>query len=180
MLAALLVAGPLAGCGADAAMPGGAASLPGPPPAAVLLRPAPGGAPPAPPLRASLVDGTSLDAATLWSNRAVVLVFFASWCDTCARWQDGFSTLARRYAGSVTFLGVAADDEPDRLHAYLRRHRVPYPVALDQNRAVRRAYAVADPPAVVLIGRGGGLLRGWTGGIEPAALDARLHQLVLP
>ena len=177
----------LAGCsgGADRAAPaaappaGGAASLPGPVPVDLALRPVPAGAPAAPAVTGTLTDGTSLTVGDLWAQRPVVLTFFSSWCTTCTARQDALSELARTHRDRVVFVGVASVDEADDLQEYLRTHRVEYPVIVDDEQTIWRSYAVREPPAVAVVARGGALLRGWPGGLDAPTLDRQLRALVL-
>ncbi|GIJ44174.1 hypothetical protein Val02_10600 [Virgisporangium aliadipatigenens] len=133
----------------------------------------------APAVLLPLTDGSVLNVADLWAQRPVVLVFFSSWCTQCAARQDALSELARGYADRVLFVGVAAEDKDTDLQDYLRAHRVDYPVAVDRTRAVWESYAVREPPAIALVAPGGALLRGFTGGLDAPALDARLRELIL-
>lgn len=158
---------------------GGAAALPGPAPAGLALRPPPSGAPGAPAVTGPLTDGTRVALTDLWAGRPVVLVFFTSWCNLCAQRQDALSELARTHRDTVVFVGVATGDKPADLQRYLRAHRVDHPVVVDDDGMIARSYAVREPPAVVLVAKGGALLRGWPGGVDAAALDARLRELVL-
>lgn len=194
-LAVVLAALPLAGCGAGSpaephdtqpgarpavASPvaGGAAALPGPAPTDLGLRPAPADSPPAPAVSGTLTDGSPLALADLWADRAVVLTFVNSWCTTCAQQQDALSELARDHADRVVFVGVVGGaDDADDVQEYLHRHRVGYPVLVDEERAIWRSYAVREPPAVVLIAQGGVLLRGFPGGVDPADLATHLTTL---
>ncbi|MGW5672812.1 TlpA family protein disulfide reductase, partial [Micromonospora sp. NPDC003776] len=143
------------------------------------LRPTPSGAPGAPAVTGPLTDGSRVALADLWADRPVVLVFFTSWCNLCAQRQDALSELARTHRDRVVFVGVATGDKPAELQRYLREHRVDHPVVVDDDGMIARSYAVREPPAVVLVGKGGALLRGWPGGVDATALDQRLGELVL-
>lgn len=170
----------LAACGgAEPVKPGGATTLPGPVPSGLALRPAPPGTPSAPLFTGTLTDGTALAAADLWERRPVVLLFFSSWCTTCARRQSGLSELARGYRDRVVFVGVATEDEPAELEAYLRAHKAEFPVVVDADGTIARSYAVREPGAVVLVAKGGALLRGWPGGLDASTLDTRIRELLL-
>ncbi|NES27471.1 redoxin domain-containing protein [Micromonospora terminaliae] len=158
---------------------GGAAALPGPPPAGLALRPGPSGAPGAPAVTGALTDGSPVALADLWADRPVVLVFFTSWCTLCADRQAALSELARRHSDEVVLVGVATEDRPEDVQRYLREHRVDYPVVLDADGTIWRSYAVREPPAVVVVAKGGALLRGWPGGVDAATLDGELRRLVL-
>jgi cytochrome c biogenesis protein CcmG/thiol:disulfide interchange protein DsbE len=82
----------------------------------------------------------------------VVLNFFASWCGPCAleaadlerAWQ------AERGRG-VTFLGIAIQDEPEAARAFLARHGVTYPAAIDLSGEVMRAYRVTAIPTTFFV-----------------------------
>ncbi|MCW3816745.1 TlpA family protein disulfide reductase [Micromonospora sp. DR5-3] len=161
------------------AVAGGASALPGPAPAGLALRPAPSGEPGAPAVTGPLTDGSPIAFADLWADRPVVLVFFSSWCTACAQQQDALSELARTHRDKVVFVGVVTEDKPEDLQRYLREHRVEYPVVVDDDGAIWRSYAVREPPAVVLVAKGGALLRGWPGGVDAPTLDGQLRQLVL-
>ncbi|MBG6105722.1 peroxiredoxin [Micromonospora vinacea] len=184
LLPLLLAAALLGGCSTPEPAPapapaGGAAALPGPVPADLALRPAPRTAPAAPAFTGVLTDGTPFTAAEVWAQRPVVLTFFSSWCTTCASRQAALSELARAYRDRVVFVGVAGADQADEVQDYLRAHRVEYPVVLDDQQTIWRSYAVREPPTVVLVAKGGALLRGWPGGLDAPTLDRRLRELVL-
>ncbi|WFE30396.1 TlpA disulfide reductase family protein [Solwaraspora sp. WMMD791] len=187
---AVVLTAALAGCagGGDAdglvvhpvasPVPGGVSTLPGPAPTDLSLRPAPTDSPPAPAVSGTLTDRTPLALADLWAERAVVLTFFTSWCTTCADQQTALSDLARANADRVVFVGVVgAEDDPAQVRDYLRRHRVEHPVLVDADRTIWRAYAVREPPAVVLIAKGGVLLRGFPGGVDTPTLTDLLAAL---
>lgn len=178
--ALLAVAVVAAGCTAEPAPPpvaGGAAALPGPAPTGAGLRPAPADSPPAPSVSGTLTDGSALALADLWADRAVVLTFFTSWCTICAEQQAALSELARSDPDRLVFVGVVdGDDDPADVQDYLRRYGVEHPVLVDDG-TIWRAYAVREPPAVVLIARGGVLLRGFPGGVDVTALADLLAAL---
>ena len=175
--AAVLAASVLASCGGGAPR-GGAGSLPGPVPSGVTFAPGDPALPPAPEFSLRLVDATPVTGADLWDTRPVVLWFFASWCTTCGEQQADLTALAERYGDSVAFLGIAGEDEPEALAAYLDEHEVPYAVALDDDLAVWRSYAVREPPQVVVIAKGGRVVRGWPGGASRALIVETLESLV--
>ena len=177
--AALAVVVALAGCGGSGGggPRGGAAGLPGPLPAGATIAAEDTSAPRADDFGLTLLDGTGVRASRLWATRPVVVDFLASWCDRCAARQKELNDLARRYDGLVAFLGVAAHDRAGDLRGYLGSHDVPYAAGIDGNGSVWRAYAVDEPPVIVVVGKGGRLLRGWTVDVPEATLDRELSKL---
>lgn len=158
---------------------GGAAALPDELPAGVSYRRVEPTTPRAPAFALRLLDGHPVAGRELWRSRPVVLVFFSSWCGPCAEGQAAVDALARRYRDAVAFLGVAGQDERQAVAGYVERHEVSYAVAIDESLDVWRRYAVREPPAVVLIGPGGRLLRGWPGAIDAGRLERALERLVV-
>jgi peroxiredoxin len=143
----------------------------------VSYAPAPPDAPPAPPFSLKLLDGRTVQARSLWRSRPAVLVFFSSWCSECASEQKDLAPLVERYGGDVAFLGIAGSDKPAPLKSFVGDHDVGYPVGIDTELAIWKRYAIRTPPAVVLVSRGGRLLRGWP---RPVAgdLERELAQVV--
>ena len=146
--AALATALALAGCAA----------------APATYRTAPATAPPAPAFTRELLDGSTLDLAEQWLERPVVLVFFESWCELCARQQPDITALSEEYGDTVLFVGVGHESGSEDTAEYVREHGIDYPVGIDASGEVWRRYRVEEPPLVALVSRGGRLVRGWPGG----------------
>jgi cytochrome c biogenesis protein CcmG/thiol:disulfide interchange protein DsbE len=124
------------------------------------------------------MDGTQVSGADLWKERPLVLFFFASWCGECPTQQADITALAEDYGDTVTFLGIAGEDEPDAVAQYLDEHEVPYAVAIDDELDSWLKYAVREPPQVVIISKGGRVARGWPGGTTRALIYETLSELV--
>jgi peroxiredoxin len=166
----------LAGCGGSAPT-GGRDTLPQPLPEGVTFAPVSTTAQ-APPFALRLLDGTPVEGSTLWKDRPVVLLFFASWCSRCTAQQDRLRSLVEDYGDVATFVGIGGQDQPGAVRAWMDDHGVTYPVGIDPDQAIWRRYAVRTPPAVVLIAPGGKLLRGWPGGVDTDTLKDELGRLV--
>jgi len=173
VLAATLV---VAGCG-GASYDGGRDSVPGPVPDDVSFAPVETTAV-APPFSLKLLDGTSLDVATLWRDRPVVVFFMASWCSVCGTQNEIFAPLIERYGDAVGFVGVAGRDKAPALRKWVSDHKVDYPVGIDPDQATWRRYAVRTPPAVIIVAPGGKLMRGWPGGATSEELETALEEVV--
>ena len=178
LLAVLLVAGcggqpvPSNGLGTTR---GGASYLPGPLAAGASVAPADSASPNAPDFTLKLLDGTSVTASDLWSDRPLVLDFFATYCTICANAQSDLDQLAGEFQGRVAFLGVTGtQDTAAAIATYLDAHAVPYAVALDGDGQAWLKYAAHEPPLIALVSKGGRLLAGWTGDVDMAMLRQKL------
>jgi hypothetical protein len=61
----------------------------------------------------------------------------------------------------------------------VRENDVAYPVGTDPSGEIWLQYGVDEPPLVVLVSRGGRLLRGWPGGISGNDLREQIEELVV-
>lgn len=166
----------LAGC-SGGAVAGGADDLPGPVPEGVTFAPPPSEAPPAPDFTAELLDGTPVTASDLWAERPVVLVFTASWCETCAEQHREAAEVVAEHDGAVALLGLVPHDDGEDARGYARELGLGHPVAVAEDE-IWRNYAAMEPPLVAVVARGGRVVRGWPGGVERDVLAATLDDLV--
>ena len=175
---ALVLSLVLVGCGGgDDATAGGTSDLPGKVPAGVAYAEPPAGALRAPHFTGRLLDGTPIEAADLWAERPVLLVFTASWCARCAETHRDVAAVAEEYDDAVAVLGVVAEDDADAAVEYADKLDVGQPIAAVSDR-VWLDYAAREPPLVVLVSRGGKVLSGWPGGVSRDVLERRLDRVV--
>jgi peroxiredoxin len=168
------------GCGGgrdDGDTPGGATDLPGTVPDGVVYTDPPAGAPPAPDFSAGLLDGTSISATDLWAERPLVLVFTASWCERCAELHREAASAVDEHGDAIALLGIVAEDDAAAALDYAEELDLGHPIAVAPER-VWLNYAAREPPVVVLISRGGKVLRGWPGGVAREVLARHLGSLV--
>ncbi|HEY8473760.1 MAG TPA: TlpA disulfide reductase family protein [Natronosporangium sp.] len=173
--AALAAALLLSGCTDEPRAP----ELPGPVPAGVTFHEPPPAAPAAPAFTLKLLDGRTLDLAEQWQQRPVVLVFFESFCSVCRDQQPELNEVAEQYEDIVLFVGIATESEPADVADYIAEYGLDYPVGIDDSGRTAVRYAVAEPPLVTLISKGGRLLRGWPAGVGGAELRDHIDRLAV-
>jgi peroxiredoxin len=125
------------------------------------------------------VDGgeARLDAQR---GRIVLVHFFATWCEPCREELPALRRLvARAEPGSIAVLAISVAEVESRVRRFLELTPVNFPVLLDQDRAVTKAWSVSALPATVIFDTN---LKprlaakadfGWNG-IEPATLIGML------
>ena len=104
------------------------------------------------------LDGISVTLDTL-HGKPFVMNFFASWCDPCREEMPLINQLAS--AGTkdgYTLLGVAVEDTRAAITEYAKEYKLVFPIALDLNSTVKRAYRIFGPPATFFID-GQGIIR---------------------
>jgi len=112
-------------------------------------------------------------------GRAVVLNFWATWCPPCKEELPALAEAWRKAQGTcVEFVGVTEESSREEAAAEVARHALPYPILLDADGAVARAFGVTGLPRTYLIDAEGKVRKGFSGRITRAQLEKALAPLV--
>ena len=123
------------------------------------------------------MDGTPVRASELWDDRPVVLVFTASWCETCADVHRAAARAVAEHDGAIGLLGLVPADDAEGARGYAEELDLGYPLAAADD-PVWLDYAAREPPLVAVVAPGGKILRGWPGGVEEEVLARELDALI--
>ena len=78
--------------------------------------------------------------------------FFASWCDPCREEMPLINDLATKSGkDGYAVLGIAVEDTRAAVMQYAQEAKLVFPIALDLNSTVKRAYRIFGPPATFFI-----------------------------
>jgi peroxiredoxin len=91
------------------------------------------------------LDGKSVSLAN-FHGRPLMMNFFASWCDPCREEMPLINELATK-AGrdGYAVLGIAVEDTRAAIMQYAQEAKLVFPIALDPNSTVKRAYRIFGP-----------------------------------
>jgi thiol-disulfide isomerase/thioredoxin len=102
----------------------------------------------------SLPNTTGANVALETARGHVVLVhFFATWCEPCREELPALHRLAERANGDVKVLAIAVADADQRVQRFFATP-VDFPVLLDRDRAVAKAWQVATLPTTFVLDAG--------------------------
>jgi cytochrome c biogenesis protein CcmG/thiol:disulfide interchange protein DsbE len=139
--------------------------------------PQPGDA--APTFAAERLDGSGSLSLEDFDGKPLVMNFWASWCLPCEEEAPLFSTMARRYEGEVSFLGVNIKDAKTDAEEFERRFDVAYPSVRDEGRTIEDSYGLTGQPETFLITSDGSIHEHIPGAVTDAAfLQELLDDLV--
>jgi len=130
---------------------------------------------PAPAIRATTIDGRTVDPARL-AGRAYVVNFFNSWCIPCI---DELPALREFYAAHAddpdfAMIGVVRDDEVDAVRTFVREQRIPWPVVFEGADRIGLDFGTTGQPETYVVSPDGTVVCGALGESSRAALETWL------
>jgi thiol-disulfide isomerase/thioredoxin len=108
----------------------------------------------APPLELLRPDGTPFGLGDL-RGRAVLVNFWATWCEPCVAEMPALEALRSQLAPRLEVLGVNFKEGPARIEAFVARSGVRFPIVRDTDGAVAAAWEARVFPSSFLVQRDG-------------------------
>lgn len=109
---------------------------------------------PAPPFILPSARGQPVDL-NAFRGRPVVLNFWATWCPPCRVEMPAFERFAREGSAAAPVIGIDVGEDAATVDDFLRRYGITYPIALDGDGQVTRAYGVNGLPTTVFVDAAG-------------------------
>jgi len=100
----------------------------------------------------SLPNTTGANVALGAARGHVALVhFFATWCEPCREELPALNRLAARAGGNMMVLAIAVADADRSVQRFFATIPVDFPILLDRDRAVAKAWNVATLPTTFVL-----------------------------
>lgn len=116
---------------------------------------------------AALAGGETTLADEMTAGRPVVLNVFATWCASC---RAEMPILGAAHGVSATVLGIDLREGPDRVQALVDETGARYPILLDRDGAVARAYGATSLPTTCVVAPDGTIRRWIVGPVTAESL----------
>jgi peroxiredoxin len=101
------------------------------------------------------IDGVSYSLAE-YAGRPIILHFWATWCVPCRGELPALQRLSERLGDRAVILSVSADGSNlSGVQKMCREHSVSFPVLMDEDGSIRKAYEIESLPVTYLIGSDG-------------------------
>ncbi|GGF91564.1 TlpA family protein disulfide reductase [Paenibacillus aceti] len=113
-------------------------------------------------------------------DKALLVNFWASWCDPCKEEAPDLVKLAEKYSDSldVYAVNVTFYDKPDKVKEFVQEYGYIFPVLLDKKGEVYQKYNGIAFPTNVLINKEGNIQEVIIGSLSRKELEAKLKELV--
>ena len=111
----------------------------------------------APAVKVNDIDGKPVDLGQWIGKKAVLLEFWATWCENCEALLPRLKAASATYGDKVEFVAVnvTVNQTPERVRRYMESHQIPFRVLYDDQAASTRAYQAPATSFVVIVDRAG-------------------------
>lgn len=106
-----------------------------------------------------------------YSDRPLVINFFASWCPFCIAEMPDFERVHALLGDRVTFLGVSQSDPRNASIDLVHETGITYDTAIDERGDFFRAVGGQGMPTTILVRPGGEIAEIWVGPLNADALE---------
>jgi cytochrome c biogenesis protein CcmG, thiol:disulfide interchange protein DsbE len=109
-------------------------------------------------------------------GKAVVLNFWASWCDPCKKEAPALQAAAKRWGKQVVVLGVDVNDFRGDARGFMRKYGLTYPVVHDNENVTSPKYGLTGLPETFFLDRRGRVVRHVPGEVRAAELTSGVEE----
>ena len=107
------------------------------------------------------LDGKPVDVQKSIGNKAVMLIFWASWCPSCKTEVPKINQLAGKFrARGMEFVAVNVgyNDSVERAQAFARKTGMTYPAIFDGSGKITERYQLQGVPTIIIADKKGKIL----------------------
>ena len=132
---------------------------------------------PAPDFTLTTLDGKTMKLSDL-RGKAVLLNFWATWCEPCKVEMPWFVDLQNKYASQgLQVVGVAMDDaSPSEISSFAKKLGVNYPVLIGKEEVGAQYGGIEYLPSTFYISRDGKILDHVFGLVSKSEIETNIHK----
>ncbi|CAM2958821.1 TlpA disulfide reductase family protein [Paenibacillus sediminis] len=133
----------------------------------------------APPFSLQGLDGNTYKVGGQ-QDKAIMINFWASWCDPCKEEAPDLNRLAQKYKDDLVIYGVNVTkfDKVENAKQFVNHFNLTYPVMFDKEGKVNEAYKGVAFPTNVLVDKHGVIQEVILGILPPDQLESKIKKLI--
>ena len=112
------------------------------------------------------LDGNTITLSEYRGKKPVILDFFATWCPNCKRAMPKLNKWYEKYKDQVEVIGVDLQEDRNKVQKFIDSRNISFPIVLDPNSQVSRAYGIRYTNTHFLIDIDGNIVREIPGDIR--------------
>ena len=128
----------------------------------------------APPFFAYTPEGQRVTSSQ-WLGQTAVINFWATWCEPCALEMPDLQEVFE--ATAVTVIGINLGETPQAIQGWRAKFGITFPLLIDDNNAVARAYQLRGQPTTFVIASDGRIRHIFYGATNVQTLLTVVHSL---
>jgi peroxiredoxin len=108
----------------------------------------------APSFQAVTLTGQTVSLADVKQSKAMVLVFWSTWCPFCEAAIPEFKDVYAKYAQKgVLFLAInpGVNDSLRKTQLYVEKFGISYPVVYEERGSISRSFGINGVPTVIMV-----------------------------
>lgn len=140
---------------------------------------APAGQPPAPQASFEDIQGNKFTLAQL-RGKPVIVNFWATECPGCVNEIPLLVSMYKKYSPQdLVIIGVAMGYDPEsQVREMVRQKNMNYPIVLDSNDDLLKAFTIKVTPTTIFIGKDGKIVKRKLGEMSHTELEATIKSLI--
>lgn len=135
----------------------------------------------APAFTLETTDGKKVSLSD-FKGKGVIVNFWATWCPPCRAEIPAMIELQKEYADKFSFIGIAVNDKPEKVAAFVKEKGVNYPVVMG-NEKVASDYGkfveggqIRGIPTSFIINRKGEIIGSFIGARDKDAFEVAIRK----
>ncbi len=134
----------------------------------------------APSFDLTTLDGSRISLADM-QGKVTLVSFWATWCVPCRSEMPAIQAAYEAHRGqAIAILAINAGEDDNSAAQFVNDFRLSFPILMDRDQAVLRAYQVQALPTSFFVDREGIIRATSIGGMSRAFIEAQFADLLTP
>ena len=122
------------------------------------------------------LEGSNLQLSDL-KGKPVIINFWATWCIPCQDEMPLLEKYSNKLSNSLQIIGVNSQEQPDVVRDFVTKYGITFPIGLDSNGDLTRAYLINGFPTTFFVDKNGILRNMHVGVLREDLITSYVHSI---